>query len=519
MSQAAARENDFDTALNLVFSHAPRAAVIRGIALTAYFLAWPFFTWVGNRAEISAALIPSGGLVLDVITFLFTLFRFMFRPANFLIGFVMIVPWLMGWLAAGDYLSDIFSLQRGRIARGFIYRAAFRGFDQPVLNIESEDPAALPANRRSSIIQIGGPGAVRINYEYAALFELASGASEIRAASANSALQRRFQLAGFERLRLVFDLRDHHKVIDSISARTREGIPVELKHIHILYHICHEDTLRGERKFLQHHRIDLGPLRFSHRAFRALVYNQLNLHWRVVIERLLVRRLQHFISQHSLIELLAAVGQPELTRFEQGRAVLRSQIAHFNNGHQAAWVSESSLPSINGFGPARIPRRELSEYLQNPGNNFKSPYFKEFAEQFQAEAFAAGVWLDWVDVGTITTDSEVIPKEHIEAWNQLFDNNKRSGGRSLGEVERTARNTELAAHVMASVEKFQHLRQLGCPDAEIIDTLIHEIHAQITAAMETYKEQEVPENLTKADEIIRSYKNRGQPGHRISRTR
>ncbi len=81
-----------------------------------------------------------------------------------------------------------------------------------------------------------------------------------------------------------------------------------------------------------------------------------------------------------------------------------------------AFYRQRYLPfSIDrGKPPALIPRPDV-----------KSLLFGEFAQAFPVLAAQRGVELRWVGIGAWKTPSQIVPEQHLEAWQLSVDNQTR----------------------------------------------------------------------------------------------
>ena len=200
------------------------------------------------------------------------------------------------WLAyrtAGIYLDDIFELNNIRITERFIRQSAFAS-QYDVLEIKDGDVSLN--DQKSPIFLIGGPGKVRVYLENAALFEQLGGMPNVIGPTTskssknarsdqpvgNSILARsrgllaamiRFDrdqygnkkdgarvISSFERIRRVIDLRDQVQEI-SVNARTRDGIPVQVKNMRVIYSVRRD----GQEPTLER------PYPFNQEAVESLV--------------------------------------------------------------------------------------------------------------------------------------------------------------------------------------------------------------------------------------------------------
>jgi hypothetical protein len=326
------------------------------------------------------------------------------------------VFWL-AYRAGSNYLQDIFESIDMRVAERFIRQAAFASrYD--VIEILNGDVSER--DRKSPVVQIGGPGRVRVYLENAALFEKIDGRAQVigpttqksgtdltsNGSSAPSAgsrpgsflrtllLQGRDRLLitgdgiilleGFERLRRVIDLRDQIENMTVIE-RTRDGILVRAEDLRFIFSVRRDDQPPSLKI----------PYPFNPLSVEELVYSLPRQAIVPTISSQINRELSAFISDHPLGEFLAAIGWPEIV--QDGQAVPDQ-------------VDPPEQPLAGGGAPPPfIPRPEISDL------------FYDF-NQFISRARAGGVELRWIGIGTWTLPDGIIPERHVQAWRLTQEN-------------------------------------------------------------------------------------------------
>jgi hypothetical protein len=512
----------FDGIFNPIFSFEPAAAAIRGLALIIWLLLVPSFAALTNLPVVQKAAAETAGTLHKVLAGIWvTLQLTVTQPRYLLLIWVLVVPLIAAWLSASAYLSDIFELRRNWVARWFLFRSAFHGIFFPRLSIEEENPAAIARKRNSSIVQIGGPGSVQVHLEYAAVFERPNGNSRIEGAKLTG-LFRRHTLTSFERLRKAFDLRDQFDTIRPLRARTREGIEVELREIHLLFHICRYNTAAREA-YMESLSVEPDlrrPYRFNPAAVQSLVYQHFPLPWKESLTMLVSKWLQDFVSRHTLIELLAAIGDPENHHLGEIRSQIQTEITQIQ-------LLESRQPPVaqppaNGNsatppGQRLIPRREVTDLFRLFASQYPSHYFDRFTGEFRREAFNRGVWLSWIDIGTIAVDASAITGAHIDAWKQYVENLSKANNRALSGQRKDARKAELARLLMTPVETSYHLKHTGLADEKVLEALIDEYDSRVRLALEGADDnQPGTVVLRRAADILRRHKQNRFPHHGLA---
>jgi hypothetical protein len=326
----------------------------------------------------------------------------------------VIVFFLGYWLAfrvAALYLDDVFELKDLSVAEGYIRQGAFAsGYDL----ISIKEGAISPESRNSPIYRIGGPGSVQVHLENVALFEKIGGQPHIIGSAAGIAT-----LDSFERLRQVIDLRD--QVLDmTVTGRTRDGIRVTAKDVRLIFSVDRGFQQSDGRSPLAQ------PYAFTEDAIKNLVYNHNSGPWTLAMRSLIRGNLLRFIAQHTLSEFLASVNPREAID------LLNAPSGPLDLRRAAAPRGLTAAPAAGG-GPEDdfIPRDQITNLFYN------------FTNGFHQDANDLGVALQWIGLGTWVTPSEIIPDQHLEAWQISLHNQIIGNEMALQDVQREGRTKEL----------------------------------------------------------------------------
>jgi hypothetical protein len=274
---------------------------------------------------------------------------------------------------------------------------------------------------------IGGPGKVRVYLENAAVFEQVGGIPNVigptttrtsKPSGADQAARksilgrsqgllaavRRFDrdgyrskndgarvLGSFERIRSVIDLRDQVQEI-SVNARTRDGIPVYVKNMRVIYSVQRD----GQEPSLQ------KPYPFKPEAVESLVYDLTRESWTDAVAAQIKREIGAFIFRHTLSEFLAAVGRPELEQAVKNMAEIQVEADRLA-GMQDDFEIDVPDP------PPFIPRPGISDLFYDYSN-------------FVARVRKKGVELRWIGIGTWDFPTDIIPERHLQAWRITYEN-------------------------------------------------------------------------------------------------
>jgi hypothetical protein len=387
---------------------------------------------------------------------------------------IILLGGLVFWIAyrvASVYLDDVFEIGDVEVAKRFLRQAAFADLYG---RIEIANGRVADRDQQSPIFLIGGPGLVRVNLENAALFEKIDGWARVIPPTVHPrARENRPRddfaiLDGFERLRSAIDLRDHFEEMQVIS-RTRDGIRISAEDVRVIYSVYRdnrEPTLST-------------PYPFVEEAIKTLVYSQSRLgpgttDWHSVMAFLINQELGNFITQHTLEEFLAAVGQPELKQREEASQELQA-IANQRAGTQALLTGVSTgVPQAPDFAH----RSEISDLFYG---------MKKFVDQARDQ----GVALRWIGVGTWKIPDEIIPEQHQTAWRISRENLVRGGPVSLANLREESRLGELRVlvyDVPVGISRGMD-RKVESRKREYMLALVHAYRGKLRSALDVYERE------------------------------
>jgi hypothetical protein len=326
---------------------------------------------------------------------------------------IMIIPYLTARRVAADYLIDIFELADPKVADTFLDSIAFGiTFER----VTVDNGRVLQEGTNSYILLIGGPGGVQVNLDNVAVSEKTNGEPVILSSRAAP-----WVLEGFERLReigtdggpsrfAIIDLKDQFMKNLSVSARTKDGIPIEAQDIKIIFSVKRKPALDGSTS-------DLHSV--TEEAINSIVYKQIVLigsagetqtqagfPWNSTILPLVLSEIEQLIIQSTLGEILANIGQKEL-----------------DQTHEAEKQISTLKAEITGQVHAAPQTREAPQFQS------RSKITARFYElEFQRKADELGVQLIWIDIGTWKLPSLIILEKHKEAWNLATENAAKKAG-------------------------------------------------------------------------------------------
>ena len=262
------------------------------------------------------------------------------------------------WLAlqfAAIFLDDIFELKDASIAEHFITRAAFTFPTFGIVHIENGD--VRPSDRKSTIVKIGGPGRVRLSLENVAVFEKIDGTPELIGPTTGTPYFTR-TLDGFERLRQIFDIRDLTMPIVDLYGRTKDGIPITVQNIRLLFSVQRDSSYTTLSR----------PYPYSQEAILRLVYDQAKGPWTNSITSLVRSELIRFISEHTLGEIFAAVGEPEVNKQISRQSIIQTHIWQHRNRSRRYHVlnqlrAQKAPHTQHPETLSRFPKKENPKFL------------------------------------------------------------------------------------------------------------------------------------------------------------
>lgn len=505
-----------DRLMSRIFSLTHRAAQYRryviqgGFALVCILLAWgadpagwtsalrEVFTSILQTGRTDALASALGGLVL------FSLKTLVFKGVLKYI-LVLLGPYLLAWNLAAHYIQDIFELESMQPAIRFIQQAAL---GEPYVPIHIRGGSIEPSEVESPIIQIGGPGYVQVELDSAALIEKSDGESYVVGPTLSEENSHYRVLQAFERVREVIDLRDLTTNAMTSTGRSRDGIPVVAKDVHLIYSV----RRANQKPSLER------PYPFVEQAIRDLVYQQATPvkpgqpnvishqeYWQQTYKRwsgslpgLIRGSLGDFVGDHSLSEFLANIGEVELETLRRLEREIRQ-------------ASETITPTgESGTGKSTEPEVETPPF--QPRSTITNLFY-DFTSGFLKSAENKGVQLGWIGIGTWATpaSTQLINESHLEAWRISRENYLRGHPETLKQIRDLARLQELQILVQqVPLASFRQTLADGMPPNEIIHQLLLAYREKIKAAWDLFERDrnsrrdamETPERLSRAVSIL-----------------
>ena len=349
---------------------------------------------------------------------------------------MLIAGYILAKKMAGEYLDDIYELNNEDLAYEFIEEAAFGNGKE---EITIADGKIHENDEVSPIILIGGPGKIKINLGSAALLERVDGKPHVITPRKESWI-----LGRFERIReigkedgvgkreyAIVNLRDQFKDKLVVRSRTKDGIPIEVTGIKVMFHILRKDPESRIPK--------AKGLTLNLKAMQTLVYQQaiispemklsssIGFPWDSTAIPLIITELENIITSHALSELLSNISQKEVDTAEKNEEMLNQMKFQLTGQHSAATSTKKNMEVPNFFS-----RDKIEQFFASP--------------EFQKKAADFGIEIEWIDIGT---------------WNILSDEirNKLKNAEELMEKNIAKRKKVETSRKMHEMEEIMHLVQ------------------------------------------------------------
>lgn len=438
--------NSMDALFNRVFALTHGAARQRsGFVFWSLIIFWVFFTLVLFPNEAYFTMLDSLGPFIrgeklqpflnDAGSFFSQL---ILNPTVIRHMLALYLPyWLMRRVAA-TYLADIFEKDE-EVALKFIKQAAFA---ETYNTIHIREGKVVEADKASPMIQIGGPGYVVVELDSAIVLEKPDGSARVIGPTSRASNDEKF-VTGFERVRQGIDLRDVIEKQD-ISTRTRDGLPVTAKDVQYSYSLY-----RGAAPV----RSPQIPYPYDENAVLNLVYGSvrpvklgefptLKHDWEEPLPGKIFGQISGeiggFINRRGLSDFLTTVGQPEDDELQERKRESDERIRAISGleeprQEQPAPTSDTVVQPVTQAEPPAA----ASEFVP------RSLLTKMLYENFQSKAEQRGTHINWIGVGTWDTPTQIIPKNHREAWKISRENFKRGNSSELQRIYDEARLQEM----------------------------------------------------------------------------
>lgn len=504
--------NFLDSLLNSIFSTSSKAGNIRSVFLQILFiLTWLICAFTFHQpGEIDYPWLDFlFAIPYPIIATIINMIELFLAWDVLLVMFSIFMGYHIAANLASIYLADVFDIKDISISEKYIKQSAF---SFPVYyQIHIENAQVRTEDQISPIVRIGGPGRVLINLENAVVFEKINGSPRI----IGPTTEKPIELESFERIRKIIDLRDQSAKLD-ISARTLDGIPIEIKDIRLIFSVFRNSIQVSITK----------PYPFNEDSIYWLVYQQGPGPWTTSLIDMVRTELTNYINHHLLSELLSSAGIPEINlqlqnqnkiakkirknwahtrRYKINRVLLGKQKID-SPDHKPIYYQKTHVKSkrfsrlfINkgGYIPELIPRTALSNL-----------FYENLTSSFQSKAQKYGMRLEWINVGTWHSSSKIVPEQYINAWKISSENSLKLNPKVLSGIFNQSRKQNLAKNIQITpIISFIHKREHDKSNLVIIDELINEYNAKLWSARDLYlkKKGRVPVQIERALSHIRKY--------------
>ncbi len=345
----------------------------------------------------------------------------------------LLLPFMVMRFRAGAYLDDIFEIDDIAVAIRFIDSAVF-GLRYDTIIIEQGE--LHRTSRNSPILRIGGPGFIKIAFDSAVVSEYIDCRPHVLTPESlkTGKTRARFTLDGFERLRSIYDLREH-TVTFNVKARTQDGIPIEAQGLRLIFSLwrC------GKEPSAEHS----NPYPVAPQALISLTYNQAvavgqpplpltsNTQWKRLIQGMISGQLRQFIN-HTLLDDLIATTNIDTPTYTS-----------------AAAEETTNLAPQPDQGQRISPRLTVSGRISAHNRNDFPNHFLLFSQSFNAQAIRNGVELHWNGTG-----AWVFPEEINKKIDQALEITQTNWLRNTPSARRQHRNNHFCLAIRNLVTQY-----------------------------------------------------------------
>ncbi len=395
----------------------------------------------------------------------------------------------------------------------FVERVA-AGAQTDVLHIR--EGRLTEGNRKSTIVQIGGPGRLVVDDDTAVLLEKPDGTPHVVGASdpadgGGSRDRAAVELEGFERLREpLISLRDQYIGNPSgdpltVVGRSLDGLPISVTDVRGVFSVRRESRSAGAPNSVEH------PYAFRARDIENLIYKQSVAaltsgeyasgspgDWTAAMHGLICDSLREFMAANRLADFLAGVGANEAEQSDFRADTILSRTLQVSS-------DAPGLPSVESRTTARFrPRTDLSAK------------FRKYGSEFSTRAQEHGMELHWIGVGTWNVPDEdsqdTVSAKHIEAWRLNRENATRVQTQALKQVSESAllehklrliRDVPLAKHARNQTQYSDKLVLMECLLQDYWEQLGDALDVHYRSGTPSRALDELEEAVAKVEQLLR----------------
>jgi hypothetical protein len=507
--------NYVDSLINSIFSTSSKAGNIRSVFLQIlFFLTWLICAFTFHQpGEIDYPWLDFlFAIPYPIVSIIVNIIELFLAWDVLLVMFSIFMGYHIAANLASIYLADIFDIKDITISERYVKQSAF---SFPVYyQIHIENAQVRSEDQISPIYRIGGPGKVLINLENAVVFEKINGSPRI----VGPTTEKPIELESFERIRKIIDLRDQTARLD-ISARTLDGISIEIKDIRLIFSVFRNSNQVSITK----------PYPFNEESIYWLIYQQGPGPWTTSLIDMVRTELTNYINHHLLSELLSSAGAPEINLLLQNQNKIAKKIRK-NWAHTRRYkVNRVFIRKLKIGSPNHKPiyyqkthekNKRFSRLFINKGGNIpqliprtelSNLFYENLTSSFQSKAQKYGMRLEWINVGTWHSSSKIVPEQYIKAWKISSENALKLNPKVLAGIFNQNRKQNLAKNIQITpIISFIHKSENGKSNSEIVNELIHEYNAKLWSARDLYikKKGRVPVQIERALSHIRKFQMR-----------
>lgn len=311
--------------------------------------------------------------------------------------FPLAVLFLALYLGA-RYVHSTYRLVNLRQGMDYLFACVF-GFGYPVLVI-GEGKAQVERAAKNLVLSLGGPGKIFVSAGSIALVEDYRGPLRVLGPGLHF-------LSRYETIKEFSSLEERYRLIDKLSAHSRDGIEVLVRDIRYRYRLARQDEadkVKGIDTLLQ----------YSEDAVVQMVYNR-------------------------------AMSEKGIESWEDCvNGVVKSIITDFIHRHLVDYLTAPKDQKID-------PRAEIYSEFESPAGR------KKFKDR--------GAELVWIDIGHFETPAKIVAEQRVNTWQARLqgDANKE---RAIGEAQRLAyqemgRAEAQAGILMSIIDSLESVNKSG----------------------------------------------------------
>jgi len=311
-------------------------------------------------------------------------------------------------------------------------------------------------DRQSPLLLIGGPGYVFISADSAALFERPDGMSWWLGPT----IDRLHLIEGFERVRRIVNLREHQLTI-SASARSRDGLPIEVKDVQLLF-----DIYRGGRPADRKR-----PYPFMPMALDRLVYQEpagpVADRWETLSSSRLLTDAMRTMARVELLKFIRSQNVEDFLFSVSYGDVEKLRLEYYRLAKEIAGEEGNVRPMLPSMREPADPIYLYSDIAARFNDMANGPDGKRARQR--------GVGLQWIGLGAWHTPVTRVIDQHKDVWRISIENKLRASPLVLARLRRERRISAVLEHVRTLLGLFQKTEEEKYPPSLRVIALLKDL--------------------------------------------